>query len=138
MLISISCPPDTISKLTQKHQQISRDRWSMSRSCREEENWTSDWFMNTEPTQLNHSQWINSTHFTCLSSSALYTITLYRLIQSDTQSFLKYLLHTDKFNIHFNGMRWLDAFNWIILSESTQHTSPVWVHLLFTLSLYID
>ncbi len=35
------------------------------------ENWTSDWFMNTEPTQLNHSQWINSTHFTCLSSSAL-------------------------------------------------------------------
>ncbi len=35
-----------------------------------------------------------------------------RLIQSDTTINFKYLWQYNKFNIHFNGMRWLDSFDW--------------------------
>ncbi len=51
----------------------------------------------------------------------LHWLSLYRLLQSDTtiipQIFIT--IYTDKLNIYFNGVRWLDAFNLFSIELST-------------------
>ncbi len=52
----------------------------------------------------------------CSSASPIcsFTLTITTLIQSDTNiiSQICITINTDKCNIHFNGMRWLNAFSW--------------------------
>ncbi len=58
--------------------------------------------------------------FICFSYSLfLHWKSLYILIQSDTTIYQIFItIYSDKCNIHINGMRWLDDFNWFPIKLS--------------------
>ncbi len=80
-IISISCPPDTITELTQTPADLQRQRDAWADPAENDQTalniWqTPDEHWTEHMTQLNHSQWINSSHFTCFSSSTIMTNTI--------------------------------------------------------------